>query len=153
MILTLLPLWLFTHFLADFILGQNEYIAKAKKRLWFIMMVHAAAYAAAFAVAGASTDWVVLVVLFATHLVIDSSKTRWRIIQQLADRLLTWKQQEVEEYIEASTIDPQERDASETAVQSRVERLEGLAFYFDQAAHLAVVLGLFFTRGQGWLGV
>lgn len=152
MVFEALPLWLGAHFLGDFVLGRNSWIGRQRGRLWIAMVAHAAAYATTFAVVGVTSDWLTLTVLFTTHLAIDPVKARWGLTQQLFNRFLPWKQEETEEamalvkkpFYETQVVDGM-------LVKSRVERLEGHAMYLDQAAHLVVLLGLWATRGQGWL--
>ena len=147
----MLPLWLGAHFLGDFILGQNEWVARQKGILWIAMVAHAAAYAVTFAVVGASSDWLSLTVLFVTHLAIDPVKARWGLTQRLFHWLLPWNLDEVREYMARSAKPFHEADASTAVIKVRKYRLEGYALYLDQAAHFAVLFGLWATRGQAWL--
>ena len=149
--LTTLPLWLGSHFLGDFILGQSPWTTRQKSRLWIAIVAHAAAYATTFAVVGATSDWLSLSVLFLTHLTIDSVKARWGLSQRFFHWLLPWSLGEVREYLARSTKPFHEADASTAVIKARTYRVDGHAMYVDQVAHFVVLLGLFFTRGQGWL--
>ncbi len=151
MILTTIPLWLLAHFLGDFAFGQNNWLKGNKGDLWLAMVGHAAIYAAAFAVIGLTGDWLILTVLFLTHFAIDTVKARWRWTRRFFHWALSWNIAEVREYLARSTKPFHEADASTAVIKTRVVRLDGYAMYADQAAHLAVLIGLWATRGQAWL--
>lgn len=73
------------HFIGDYVL-QTDFIANSKGTNLWHMIAHCVLYSAPFAIAFGISDE--LVVIIATHFVIDSLKARWNKIGYAADQLL-----------------------------------------------------------------
>lgn len=76
---------IFCHLLGDYPL-QQDLIAKTKGSNWYHLFVHCALYCVPFAVAFGID--IKLLILFATHIVIDAMKARYEIISYTADQTL-----------------------------------------------------------------
>ena len=73
------------HLIGDHVL-QLDHIAKTKGSNWYHLFVHCALYCVPFLIVFGFT-WQLLVI-FVTHLIIDSLKARWNKITYTQDQLL-----------------------------------------------------------------
>lgn len=77
--------WLLAcHMLGDYVL-QNDYLAETKGENWWHMLAHCVCYTVPFAVVF-GVDWRIACLL-ASHMLIDTAKTRWHKIDYVSDQL------------------------------------------------------------------
>ena len=73
------------HFMGDYVL-QIDFLAKTKGENWWHLIAHCFLYSLPFAVVF-GLDWrIALIVL--THVVIDASKARYKVINYVTDQTL-----------------------------------------------------------------
>ena len=73
------------HFMGDYVL-QIDFLAKTKGSNWWHLIAHCFLYSLPFAVVF-GLDWrIALIVL--THVVIDASKARYKVINYVTDQIL-----------------------------------------------------------------
>lgn len=73
------------HLVGDFFL-QTEHLAKSKGKNWYHLFVHCALYSLPFyAVFGLTWE---LAVIFMSHMIIDSMKARYKVINYPTDQVL-----------------------------------------------------------------
>ena len=73
------------HFMGDYVL-QIDFLAKTKGENWWHLIAHCFLYSLPFAVVF-GLDWrIALIVL--THVVIDASKARYKVINYVTDQIL-----------------------------------------------------------------
>lgn len=76
---------IFCHLVGDYPL-QQDFIAQTKGLMWYHMIVHCALYCVPFAVVyGIDTK---LLLLFVSHLIVDSCKARYKAIGYVCDQVL-----------------------------------------------------------------
>lgn len=73
------------HLVGDYVL-QVDFIAKTKGNNWYHLLVHCFLYVLPFYICF-GFDWK-LMVLLATHIIIDPLKARWNKINYFADQFL-----------------------------------------------------------------
>ena len=73
------------HLVGDYVL-QSDYIAKTKGENWWHLIVHCFLYTVPFYVMF-QWHWV-MAIIFVTHIVIDTLKARWKIINYATDQML-----------------------------------------------------------------
>ena len=73
------------HFLGDYVL-QTDFLANTKGKNWWHLVAHCFLYTAPFAVVF-GLDWRIIF-LFATHIVIDAMKARYKKIDYFTDQIL-----------------------------------------------------------------
>lgn len=83
--MTLVATIIFCHLLGDYPL-QQDFIAQTKGSNWYHLFVHCALYCVPFAVAFGID--IKLLIIFATHIVIDALKARYKIIGYATDQTL-----------------------------------------------------------------
>lgn len=76
--------WIFCHLVGDYVL-QLDIIANTKGKNWYHLFVHCMLYILPFRIVY-GTDWR-LIVLFATHIIIDALKARYKKITYIEDQL------------------------------------------------------------------
>lgn len=76
---------IFCHLIGDYVL-QLDFIAKTKGKNWYHLFVHCALYCLPFYIEFGFV-WQ-LVVIFATHIIIDALKARWGKINYFTDQIL-----------------------------------------------------------------
>ena len=74
---------LFCHMIGDYVL-QNDYIAKTKGENWYHLFVHCVLYILPFYICF-GLDWNLLL-LFATHFLIDAGKARFKTYTYMEDQ-------------------------------------------------------------------
>jgi len=84
---------IFCHLVGDYVL-QIDFIAKTKGENWYYLFVHCLLYILPFRVVY-GVDWR-LAVLFATHIIVDALKARYKKI--------TYTQDQIAHYIIASLL-------------------------------------------------
>ena len=72
------------HMVGDYAL-QSNFLAKTKGENWWHMVVHCVLYTVPFAIVF-GFDWRTWV-LFASHVLVDAMKARWRVIGYVTDQL------------------------------------------------------------------
>ena len=85
MIVELLLKLVFCHLVGDYVL-QSDFIAKTKGENWYHLIVHCVLYCLPFYVCF-GIDWRLLIIL-ATHLIIDSLKARYKKISYIQDQVI-----------------------------------------------------------------
>lgn len=76
---------IFCHLVGDYVL-QGDFIAKTKGENWYHLIVHCLLYTLPFYVVF-GLDWK-LSIIFATHIIIDVLKARYKKINYVVDQLL-----------------------------------------------------------------
>lgn len=77
--------WIFCHLIGDYVL-QIDYIAKTKGENWYHLLVHCLLYILPFRIVYGA-DWR-LVILLASHIVIDALKARYKKLTYIQDQVL-----------------------------------------------------------------
>ena len=72
------------HMIGDYVL-QNDFLAKTKGENWWHLIVHCILYTAPFTLVF-GFDWWILYI-FATHVVIDALKARYKKIDYVIDQI------------------------------------------------------------------
>ena len=85
MIIELLLKLVFCHLVGDYVL-QSDFIARTKGVNWYHLIVHCVLYCLPFYVCF-GIDWRLLIIL-ATHLIIDSLKARYKKISYIQDQVI-----------------------------------------------------------------
>ena len=75
----------FCHLIGDYVL-QSNFIAESKGKNWYHLFVHCILYCLPFYVVFGFT-WH-LIIIFLTHIFIDSLKARYNIINYVTDQIL-----------------------------------------------------------------
>lgn len=75
----------FCHLVGDYVL-QNDFIAKTKGENWYHLFVHCVLYCLPFYVVFGLT--VQLMCVFLSHIIIDTLKARYKIINYTTDQVL-----------------------------------------------------------------
>lgn len=73
------------HLLGDYVL-QSDYIAQTKGKNWYHLLIHCFLYIVPFYLVF-GFDWRLLLI-FSTHIIIDSMKARWNVINYVTDQIL-----------------------------------------------------------------
>lgn len=73
------------HAVGDYVL-QNDFIAKTKGENWYHLFIHCILYILPFRIVYGG-DWR-LVVLFASHIIVDALKARYKAISYMHDQVL-----------------------------------------------------------------
>lgn len=73
------------HMLGDYVM-QTDFLARTKGESWWHLLAHCVTYTVPFAVVF-GVDWRVAWLL-STHIIIDTLKARWRVIDYLMDQSL-----------------------------------------------------------------
>lgn len=74
----------FCHLIGDYVL-QCDFIAKTKGENWYHLFVHSMLYCLPFYIVfGVNLN---LLILLVTHLVVDTAKARYKVIDYLEDQL------------------------------------------------------------------
>ena len=76
---------IFCHLIGDYVL-QCDFIASTKGKNWYHLFVHCALYTLPFYIVFGFT-WQ-LMVIFLTHIFIDVSKARYKVINYVTDQVL-----------------------------------------------------------------
>lgn len=76
--------WIFCHLVGDYVL-QLDVIANTKGKNWYHLFVHCMLYILPFRIVHGA-DWR-LIVLFATHIIIDALKARYKKITYIEDQM------------------------------------------------------------------
>jgi len=75
----------FCHLVGDYVL-QSDFIAKTKGENWYHLFAHCVLYCLPFyVVLGLTWD---LLFIFLTHIIIDASKARYKVINYTTDQVL-----------------------------------------------------------------
>ena len=73
------------HMLGDYVI-QTDFLARTKGESWWHLLTHCVTYTVPFAVVF-GVDWRVAWLL-STHIIIDTLKARWKVIDYLMDQSL-----------------------------------------------------------------
>ena len=82
--LKLLYQLLVCHFIGDYVL-QNDFLAKTKGENWWHLIAHCFLYTVPFALVFGIEWW--LIILLASHMIIDALKARWKKMSYLDDQI------------------------------------------------------------------